>query len=75
MLTCRHVMHLSSDYLDGTLPWHRRLGIRLHLFICDACRRYLRQLRATAAVLGSWPLPEVTEDALQHQMELLRKQP
>ena len=74
MLKCRHVMHLSSDYLDGTLPVHRRLAIRLHLFICDACRRYLRQLRATVGAMGRWPPPEVSEDALQSQIDALRKQ-
>lgn len=73
MLKCHHVMHLSSDYLDGNLPLHRRLAIRLHLFICEACRRYLRQLRATVDALGGLSAPEVPEEALQRQVDALRK--
>lgn len=73
MLNCRHVMHLSSEYLDGALPLHRRMAVRVHLFLCDACRRYLRQLRATVAAVGRWPEPKVSEDVLREQVDVLRK--
>jgi anti-sigma factor RsiW len=57
MLRCRDVAELMSDYLDGTLGWRRRLSIRLHLMMCGMCRRYMRQMRATIALLRSLELP------------------
>jgi glutaredoxin 3 len=45
MLSCKELSERASDYLDGELsPW-TRMEIRLHIFLCEHCRRYLRQLR------------------------------
>ena len=68
MMTCRDVITLSDDHVDGTLSWRQRAAVRLHLFMCVHCRRALRQLRATLALLrqsrrhGAAPAPG--EDAL-----------
>jgi hypothetical protein len=45
MLNCRQVSRLISQSMDARLPWHRRLGIRVHLFYCVWCRRYAAQLK------------------------------
>jgi hypothetical protein len=42
MLSCREVTERASDYLDRALPLRQRLAVRLHLFMCQHCRRYLR---------------------------------
>lgn len=52
MLNCRDVTQHASDYLDKTLPLGQRLRLRLHLFMCIHCRRYLKQLRATIGLIG-----------------------
>jgi predicted anti-sigma-YlaC factor YlaD len=57
MLSCRDVTELVTDYLERTLPWRRRLSIRLHLRKCDACRRYIDQMRKTIRLLAGRPLP------------------
>jgi anti-sigma factor RsiW len=56
MLSCRelHQQH-ASNYLDGYLPWHKRLAVDTHLALCSACRRFLRQLRLVKAVLREQP--------------------
>lgn len=42
--SCRQVARLASRGFEHPLsPWVR-LRIRLHLSLCDACERYLRQL-------------------------------
>ncbi|WP_439576543.1 anti-sigma factor family protein [Elioraea sp.] len=51
MLTCREVTERASEYLDGNLPFGRRLAFRLHLLMCRHCRRYVDQLAGTIALV------------------------
>ena len=49
MLNCREVTRkIASDEL-AEAKWSQRLAIRLHLFMCRYCRRYVAQLRAIGA--------------------------
>lgn len=41
---CRQVARLASRGYERPLSRWTRLRIRVHLKICDACERYLRQL-------------------------------
>lgn len=43
--TCKEATQLASDAMEARLPLGKRLGLRLHLWLCQACRRYVRQLR------------------------------
>ncbi len=43
--TCQEVSHLTSQAMDETLPWRKRLGMRLHLLMCVWCRRNSDQLQ------------------------------
>lgn len=51
-LTCREVVELLSDHLDGTLPAWQRARVVAHLQACPECTAYLEQLRATIGALG-----------------------
>lgn len=51
-LTCREVVELLSDHLDGTLPARQRARVAAHLQTCPECTAYLEQLRATIGALG-----------------------
>ncbi len=44
MLTCKQASQLISQSLDHPLSWSQRMQLRVHLFICDACSRFNRQL-------------------------------
>jgi anti-sigma factor RsiW len=56
MLSCRELhQQQASNYLDGYLPWRKRLAVGTHLALCSACRRFLRQLRLVKAVLREQP--------------------
>jgi len=35
---------MVSESLDHKLPFHQRLGIRIHLLMCKFCSRYRKQL-------------------------------
>ena len=47
-LTCRELVELVTDYLEGTLPPHERARFEAHLGACEACVAYVEQMRATA---------------------------
>ncbi len=67
MPTCRDVSELVTDYLERTLPLRRWAGVRWHLMQCDACRRYIAQMRRTVRLLASHPFPppaRETEDGV-----------
>lgn len=47
MIKCSELTHNASAYLDGDLPRLTRWSIRLHLMMCENCRRFVRQLQLT----------------------------
>ena len=56
MLSCKEVCYIVSKSLDAKLPWHKRLKVSIHLLMCKACQRMVRQidlLRAAARRYGS----------------------
>jgi Putative zinc-finger len=44
MMKCDEATRLASDRLDRSLSVRESLGLRLHLFGCDKCSRFERQL-------------------------------
>jgi uncharacterized protein YcgI (DUF1989 family) len=44
MLTCKEASLLVSQSIDRRLSWRERWGVRAHLFICAACRRFKRHM-------------------------------
>lgn len=69
MLKCREVSHKASLYLEGELPWRERVAMRVHLLMCNDCRRFLRQL---SGLIRAIPLmhrqasPAEVENVLAH---------
>jgi anti-sigma factor RsiW len=49
-LTCRELVELVTDYLEGALPAAERDRFEAHVGGCEGCRRYVEQVRATAGV-------------------------
>jgi hypothetical protein len=42
---CRNMVPLMSESLERGFTIRERLGLRLHLRICDWCARYLEQIK------------------------------
>ncbi|MDG9979410.1 zf-HC2 domain-containing protein [Ectopseudomonas mendocina] len=59
MLTCKELVAHSSDYLDGQLTLRQRLAVRAHLAMCGNCRRFIRQMKLTQAVIRQMPEEEL----------------
>jgi hypothetical protein len=73
--TCRDMSELASDYLEHTTPYRARVGIWLHLWRCEACRRYFDQLRRTVALLGSRPPPPPLRGTEERLLAIIRGRP
>lgn len=55
MLTCRELVELVTDYLEGALPEDREREVRDHLLDCVGCLRYLGQVQLTSRLLATLP--------------------
>ena len=42
-ITCQQASRLLSQRQDESLPFGKRLRLRIHLAVCDACRNVARQ--------------------------------
>lgn len=62
MLSCRETSELVSKGMDAKLSLPERLGLALHLRMCENCATYRRQLAQLREVLrrGVQELPELT---------------
>jgi len=63
-ISCREIVQIVNDYVEGVLPVGEREAVELHLNLCDGCTDYLRQLRLSIALTG-----EVPADALPSELE------
>jgi predicted anti-sigma-YlaC factor YlaD len=60
-LTCREVVELLSDYLDGVLPEPQRVRVDEHLAGCDGCTMVLEELRETVRLTGMLTVEHLTD--------------
>jgi predicted anti-sigma-YlaC factor YlaD len=51
-ISCREVVELLSDYLDGALAEPERVRVDEHLTGCDGCTLVLDELRETIRLTG-----------------------
>jgi hypothetical protein len=45
MLTCKQASHLVSERHDRKLSWRERIALRIHLWICNNCLRFEKQIK------------------------------
>lgn len=51
-MTCRQVVELMTDYIEGSLSAADRARFEEHIAGCDGCTAYLAQLRMTLDLVG-----------------------
>lgn len=51
-LTCRELVEIITDYLEGAMPEPERARFEEHVAGCAPCRAYLRQMRMTLDTVG-----------------------
>lgn len=75
-MNCREVLELMGEYADGDLGVWSRCRLRLHLWICRNCRRYLSSYRAVIRIAKSVrggtvhavdePIPKTLAESILH---------
>jgi anti-sigma factor RsiW len=66
-MTCRQVVELMTDYLEGALSAIDRARFEEHIAGCDGCTAYLAQLRMARRIMGKLadePVPAAVEKEL-----------
>jgi anti-sigma factor RsiW len=58
-MTCRQVVQLLTDYLEGALSATDRGRVEEHLAGCDGCTAFLAQLRTAGRVVAGLAEVEV----------------
>jgi anti-sigma factor RsiW len=51
-LSCRELVELVTDYLEGALSPADRVRFEAHIAACANCTEYVEQMRITLSVMG-----------------------
>jgi predicted anti-sigma-YlaC factor YlaD len=65
--TCRELVELVDDHLEGVLDDAVRAGLEAHLAECEDCTEYVRQVERTIQLAGRLrtdDLPRALREAL-----------
>jgi anti-sigma factor RsiW len=62
-LSCRELVELVTDYLEGALPPADHARFEAHIAVCTHCAAYLQQMRETIALLGTLPADALSGEA------------
>jgi predicted anti-sigma-YlaC factor YlaD len=71
-LSCQEMVELVTDYLEGSLGWRDRRRVAQHLKRCEACGRYLEQMRETLDLLGTVPVDTLSPEAQSTLLDAFR---
>jgi anti-sigma factor RsiW len=58
-MSCRELVALVTEYLEGTLSRLERIRFERHVAVCPPCRAHLDQMRETIRASGA-----ITEESI-----------
>jgi predicted anti-sigma-YlaC factor YlaD len=67
--TCRQIVEVVTEYLDGGLVTAERVAFERHVAICPPCRGYLSQIRNVTRVAGGLSENDLAPSARQDLLE------
>ena len=71
-LTCRELVELVTDYLEGALSPSDLERFEQHIGGCDACTAYVEQMRLTITALGHLPPESLSREAEAEMLAAFR---
>jgi anti-sigma factor (TIGR02949 family) len=70
--TCREVLALLTEYMDGALPSGPAADLTRHLEGCAACARFLDSLKTTRSAVNRLRCDQVPEEVHERLRAFLR---
>ena len=71
-LSCRELVELVTDYLEGALAPVDLQRFERHIAGCDGCTLYLAQLRETIRITGTITTDDLSPDAERELLSAFR---
>lgn len=72
-VSCRHVVDVLTDYLEGALAVEERVALEQHLLLCEGCAIYLEQLRTTIDLTGQLREEDVPPAVMNNLMRMVKE--
>ena len=71
-ITCRELIEIVTEYLEGALTAEEREQVELHLNLCDGCAGYLDQIRVAIELSGRLTEESISAEAESRLLEAFR---
>jgi anti-sigma factor RsiW len=71
-MTCRELVQVITDYLEGTLSRRDTRRFERHLRECDGCTTYVEQMRETIRLAGTLSEDDLAPQARDELLEVFR---
>jgi anti-sigma factor RsiW len=71
-MTCRELVEVITEYLEGTLRSDARERFEAHLTECPYCVNYLEQMRVTIEALGDLQEESLDKETREGLVEAFR---
>lgn len=71
-LTCRELVELVTNYLEGALSSEDKERFEAHLAACDGCAAHLQQMRKTIRTVGNLEENLLSPEAKENLLRLFR---
>lgn len=71
-LTCREMVELMTEYLEGAMSPQDRARFEEHLSICEGCTNYIGQLRTTIRATGMLSEESIPDEAREELLAAFR---
>ena len=71
-MTCKELVELVTDYLEGALPPADLARFEEHVVSCPPCHVHLEQMRRTIDVIGHIPEDSLSADAEHDLLDAFR---
>lgn len=71
--TCREMVELVTEYLEGAMPPRERAIFEAHLAVCPGCTAYFEQMRQTIGALGRLTDDDIPPPARDELLDVFRR--
>lgn len=72
-LSCRELVELVTEYLEGAMDPAERVRFEHHLVMCRGCAAFVDQMRQTIRITGTLTQDDVPEEAQETLLAAFRR--